>query len=145
MRMHAGRSRDLTFVIGSLAKVIATLLTYPLMRAKTVMQYRAAALKAHGGGSGSSEKPKALPNGGRGPSQPSNGGGGGGGSGGGMASVLLEILRSEGVGGLYRGCDAQIFTAVSKSGLLLGSKEQIAAYSAMLVLSLSGSRRRQRA
>ena len=37
--------------------------------------------------------------------------------------VLLELFQKEGVEGLYRGCAAQIFTAVTKSGILLTTKE----------------------
>lgn len=56
--------------------------------------------------------------------------------------VLLAILRTEGVEGLYRGCSAQIFTAVSKSGILLTTKEKIAAFAMSLLIVLG--RRQER-
>ena len=48
--------------------------------------------------------------------------------------MLLDIFRAEGVEGLYRGCSAQIFTAVSKSGIMLTTKEKIAAFALQLLL-----------
>ena len=54
----------------------------------------------------------------------------------GMAAVLLTIFREEGMAGLYRGFATQIFTAVSKSGVLLTGKEQLAAFALGLVLML---------
>ena len=53
-----------------------------------------------------------------------------------MARVLLDIWGAEGLRGLYRGCEAQIFTAVSKSGILLTTKEQLARFALGLVLML---------
>ena len=140
------------FLIGSLAKVVATVLTYPLIRAKTVVQAQGKQVKP--------QKPqgKALPppviNGaganGRGAANGSHRGGngncGGGGSavsGGtltrappGFAEVLLTIFREEGLEGLYRGCYAQIFTGVCKSGILLTTKEKIAAFALGLLVML---------
>ena len=52
----------------------------------------------------------------------------------GFAEVLLKIWREEGIEGLYRGCGAQIFTAVCKSGILLTTKEKIAAFALGLLL-----------
>ena len=51
-----------------------------------------------------------------------------------MLQVLLQIFRAEGVDGLYRGCSAQIFTAVCKSGILLTTKEKIVAFALGLVM-----------
>ena len=48
--------------------------------------------------------------------------------------VFADILRSEGVPGLFRGCSAQIFTAVSKSGILLAAKERLAAFALLLMM-----------
>ena len=106
--LSAGRSAKVSslsvaqaFLLGSLAKVIATLVTYPLIRTKTVMQ-------AQRPGEAGARR--------------------------GMANVLVRIARDEGLGGLYRGVYAQIFTAVSKSGLLLTTKEQVAVFAMSLVL-----------
>ena len=61
----------------------------------------------------------------------------------GMLRVLLDIVEQEGVGGLYAGCAAQIFTAVTKSGILLTTKEQLAAFAMRLVLMLQRGRRQR--
>lgn len=37
----------------------------------------------------------------------------------------------------YRGCSAQIGTAVTKSGILLASKEQLVRYTMLLILTAS--------
>ena len=39
--------------------------------------------------------------------------------------------------GLFVGCEAQIFTAVAKSGILLTCKEQLVRYTVALVLAFS--------
>ena len=59
----------------------------------------------------------------------------------GMLQVLIDIVRNEGVEGLFRGCSAQIFTAVFKSGILLTTKEKIARF-AMLLLMVLGRRKK---
>ena len=51
-----------------------------------------------------------------------------------MAGTLREIYEAEGLAGLYRGVEAQCFTAVSKSGVLLTTKEQLARFALGLVL-----------
>ena len=167
------------FVIGSLAKAIATILTYPLIRAKAVMQRggsaaaaaqqqqpaqtknekAAAALSAEG-----HEKlladPLGLNNGDNGENGTNGHSCNGNGSNGtattpnpppppakalavepGMLQVLIDIVRNEGVEGLFRGCSAQIFTAVFKSGILLTTKEKIARF-AMLLLMVLGRRKK---
>ena len=101
------------FVLGSTSKVIATILTYPLMRAKSIMQVQAKA------------KPADDKNGEPPPRR-------------GLIRVLLDVIEQEGVAGLYRGCAAQIFTAVTKSGILLTTKEQLAAFAMTLVLMVRG-------
>ena len=53
----------------------------------------------------------------------------------------MRIVRTEGAAGLYRGCGAQIATAVSKSGILLMTKEQLARYALGLILLLRSQRR----
>ena len=105
--LSAGRA----FLLGSLSKVVATLVTYPLIRTKVMMQ--AAAKGAQEG------EPRPT-----------------------MAQTLLKIIRTEGAAGLYRGCGAQIATAVSKSGILLMSKEQLARYALALILLLRSHRSR---
>ena len=50
--------------------------------------------------------------------------------------MLLQIFREDGIEGLYRGCGAQIFTGVCKSGILLTTKEKIAAFALGLLVLL---------
>ena len=141
------------FVLGSVSKVVATLLTYPLMRAKSIMQTRSMqtpvasvltppprAVHANGTANGKSDTPtkNGQANGGGppavSPAKPVSAAKAG------FVRVLLDVLEQEGVGGLYRGCAAQIFTAVTKSGILLSVKEQLAAFAMSLVLLLSRRR-----
>ena len=104
--LSAGRA----FLLGSLSKVVATLVTYPLIRTKVMMQAAAKGVQ-------------------EGEPRPT------------MAQTLLKIIRTEGAAGLYRGCGAQIATAVSKSGILLMSKEQLARYALALILLLRSHKR----
>ncbi|CAM9147566.1 unnamed protein product [Ectocarpus sp. 12 AP-2014] len=57
-----------------------------------------------------------------------------------MATVLVDIFRREGIGGLYAGCGAQLLHTILKSALLLATKEQIARAAASAVF-LGGSSR----
>lgn len=109
------------FLLGSVSKVIATLLTYPLMRAKSIMQ---ASGKAQREGDKANEN-----NADEGRSRHR-----------GLVQVLLDVLEREGPMGLYRGCATQIFTAVTKSGILLTTKEQLAAFAMGIVLLAKGRR-----
>ncbi|CAN0386953.1 unnamed protein product [Ectocarpus fasciculatus] len=68
------------------------------------------------------------------------GGGATGGETNGMATVLVDIFRREGIGGLYAGCGAQLLHTILKSALLLATKEQIARAAASAVF-LGGSSR----
>ena len=106
------------FVLGSASKVIATLLTYPLMRAKSIMQASGAA-RREGDDSDADEGRRRRR---------------------GLVQVLIDVIEREGAAGLYRGCATQIFTAVTKSGILLTTKEQLAAFAMGLVLLLKGRR-----
>ena len=90
------------FLVGSLAKALATIMTYPLIRTKVVMQ------RSSGQGNGQASK--------------------------GMAETFVDIWRREGTPGLFRGCSAQIFTAVSKSGIQLASKERLAAFALLILM-----------
>jgi len=118
LRKLTGRSRLSTlegFLVGSLSKALATVMTYPLIRTKVVMQ-----AKPEGADDGASES-----------AQPPNGklrrrkG---------MAETLVAIWQREGLPGLFRGCSAQIFTAVAKSGILLTCKERLAAFALLILM-----------
>ena len=61
----------------------------------------------------------------------------------GILSVLRDVVEHEGIGGLYRGCSAQIFTAITKTGILLTTKEKIAAFAMAIVLLFDRKRRKK--
>ena len=54
-----------------------------------------------------------------------------------LPQIVRQIVKAEGPEGLYRGCSAQIGTAVLKSGILLASKEQLVRYTMSLILMAS--------
>jgi hypothetical protein len=55
-----------------------------------------------------------------------------------IPQIARQILAQEGAAGLYRGCQAQIGTAVTKSGILLATKEQLFRYTMLLILMSRG-------
>jgi hypothetical protein len=115
------------FALASLSKCIATWITYPLIRTKTVMQ---AQQKAPPPTRQSQDAVKGnAPAGADGRARR------------GFAQVLVSILREEGAAGLYRGFGAQIVSAVLKSGIQLTCKEALFRYALGLVLLLSGRAR----
>jgi len=87
-----------TFAIASAAKSVATVLTYPLIRAKVIMQSR----RKRGGEQG------------------------GGGSSGVMDLFVIwgEVMKAEGYLGVYDGLGAQLSKSVLSSALLLMTKDQ---------------------
>ena len=58
-----------------------------------------------------------------------------------MWKVLAQIVREEGLLGLYRGCNAQVFSAVAKSGILLTAKEKLFRFAMGIILVLSQRRK----
>jgi len=129
-RKIASLSVAQAFFIASFSKTLATMLTYPLMRAKVVMQaapvttaVECSSESAHANGDGA-QSPTRLQS-----SRLT------------MVEVIHEIWRREGLSGLYRGCDAQIFTAVTKSGILLTAKEKLFEYALLLATLFSKARR----
>ena len=128
------------FIVGSLAKALATILTYPLIRTKVVMQAQSALTDRGSGTTAASQLQQGMEHRENldlaplSPSRqmqqrPSS-----------MRAVLLQIWRREGVHGLFRGCSAQILSAVAKSGLLLTSKERLAAFTVLLLSALPSTR-----
>jgi adenine nucleotide transporter 17 len=116
------------FLLGSIAKAIATVLTYPLIRTKTVLQRgKRTPLKGSPRGGVDNNTAAAAATTATDPAVAAEHG---------MLQVLRRIFREEGLGGLYRGCSAQILTAVGKSGILLTTKEKIAAFTLGLLLAL---------
>jgi len=155
------------FLLASLAKTLATLLTYPLIRAKVVMQ---ATPLTHKGASFEGSNTCDAKDGSQPPEQigthaaptacapcalvanpataaSTNQGGAGGRvlrtSGSGILDVLIGIWRTEGLAGLFRGCEAQIFTAVTKAGILLTAKEKLFQYAIVLVMVLGKASNRK--
>lgn len=132
------------FVLGCLAKAVATLLTYPLIRVKVLQQ---AAKQAS-----SQPQPPFPPIAGQSPSRAQRCGAVGHGSGGaGQAppqsvrstsestvALLQRIWAEDGVRGLYVGCSAQLLTTVLKAGLLLMGKEKALALALALLRPQSG-------
>ena len=119
------------FLLGSLSKVIATVLTYPLMRAKSMLQAPKAKAAAAAASTNATTKAKDS---GSVPKPPPERG---------ILSVLRDVIEHEGIGGLYRGCSAQIFTAITKTGILLTTKEKIAAFAMAIVLLFDRKRRKK--
>jgi aspartate-semialdehyde dehydrogenase/adenine nucleotide transporter 17 len=119
------------FLLGCLAKAVATLLTYPLIRVKVLQQAaKARELKRQQSAPTLQAPPPRAP----------DGRGGALGESGGALALLRELWRREGARGLYVGFSAQLFTTVLKAGLLLAGKERALA----LTLRLLSSRRRLR-
>lgn len=101
-----------TFWLASVAKTLALLLTYPLIRAKVVMLGRLHQGKLRSEADTSSSLAH------RQPRQPGLRY---------MLRILSEILTKEGLPGLYRGFMAQFWLSILSSGLLLMVKDKITA------------------
>ncbi|XP_008797061.2 peroxisomal adenine nucleotide carrier 1-like [Phoenix dactylifera] len=98
------------FVLGALSKSVATILTYPAIRCKVMIQ----ASSSHDGSEkdGSSKPPKTI------------------------IDALHAIWRKEGISGFYKGLQAQILKTVLSSALLLMIKEKISRYTWISMLAL---------
>ncbi|KAL2491890.1 Peroxisomal adenine nucleotide carrier 1 [Abeliophyllum distichum] len=99
------------FVLGALSKSIATVLTYPAIRCKVMIQ---AADNDDNVDKQAKEKSGKTPSG-----------------------VLRAIWKREGVPGFFKGLQAQILKTVLSSALLLMVKEKISATTWIFVLALS--------
>lgn len=94
------------FVLGLVSKFVATIVTYPLIRAKVLMMVRTDDDDNDDGndnddGSSSSSSPS-------------------------LWSVLQEsYFRDGGIKGLYKGCDWQLLHTLLKSALMMAIREQI--------------------
>lgn len=115
------------FALGCVAKAVATLVTYPLIRVK-VMQQSAKQAQPQPAGARPSQSRAGHTGGGDG-NAPAAGGAGAKSA----AALLREIWAAEGVGGLYLGCSAQLLTTVLKAGLLLMGKEKALALARALL------------
>jgi adenine nucleotide transporter 17 len=100
------------FLLSALAKIGATVLTYPMIVVKSRLQAQGCAT-AGGGGEGEPD---------------CGGGGGGGGAGGdyrGTADAVARIWREEGCGGFFAGMRAKILQTALNAALMLTAKDYI--------------------
>lgn len=104
------------FLLGALSKTIATVLTYPAIRCKVLMQRAETAeeRRRREDGDGSAGPPKSM-----------------------ILAMRLIWLR-EGLFGFYKGLDAQILKTVVAAALMLMIKEKVAAGSRAMVLAAQG-------
>ncbi|XP_008812797.1 peroxisomal adenine nucleotide carrier 1-like [Phoenix dactylifera] len=98
------------FVLGAISKSVATILTYPAIRCKVMIQ----ASDSHdvSNKDGPSGPPKTI------------------------IDALLAIWRKEGIPGFFKGLQAQILKTVLSSALLLMIKEKISRYTWISMLAL---------
>ena len=92
------------FWLGAVAKAFATLVTFPAIRAKLLIQTKGSEKDQ------ASTKPKSANK----RAEPVS-----------MHAVLAQLLRSEGILGLYKGVGPQLSKGVLSSALLLAAKERI--------------------
>lgn len=124
------------FLVGVVAKSIATLITYPYIRVKTVMQALSkreadsAADEAAGAEAGSDGGQSARP---ARPKRKLN-------TKMGTWEVLQYILSTEGLSGVFKGLQPQLFRSVLASALMLMLKERIYFYTRALLLRLAKSK-----
>ncbi|GJN14308.1 hypothetical protein PR202_gb01114 [Eleusine coracana subsp. coracana] len=100
------------FLIGAIAKSIATVLTYPLIRCKTMIQAADDDDDDNEERPGKSRTPKT------------------------MLGALRAIWSKEGIPGFYKGLQAQILKTVLSSALLLMIKEKISKFTWVSLLAL---------
>ncbi|CAL0318259.1 unnamed protein product [Lupinus luteus] len=104
----AALSAFMAFLIGAVSKSIATVITYPAIRCKVIIQ------AADPDESTSETKVKSQKT---------------------LSSVLYGIWKSEGILGFFKGLHAQILKTVLSSALLLMIKEKISATTWVLILA----------
>ncbi|CAI5704056.1 unnamed protein product [Peronospora effusa] len=110
-KMAAGNAKRVSsltaleaFTLAAIAKAIATILTYPVIRAKVLMQAQKKPISGQQKSSSGHHHAK---------------------MGNSMVQVLRRIGELEGPGGYFKGCSAQLFNTVLKSALLVMTKEEI--------------------
>ncbi|CAI9102238.1 OLC1v1000477C1 [Oldenlandia corymbosa var. corymbosa] len=104
------------FLLGALSKSIATVLTYPAIRCKVMIQAADPTDEADKKAK-ADDKPKLRP-------QKT------------VPKVLYAIWKKEGVPGFFKGIEAQILKTVLSSALLLMIKEKISATTWVLILAM---------
>lgn len=103
------------FILAAIAKAVATIVTYPIIRAKVLMQAQKKQIAGQQKGSGHHHHAE---------------------MGNSMLQVLKRIGELEGPGGYFKGCSAQLFNTVLKSALLVMTKEQITKYTMRVLYML---------
>jgi hypothetical protein len=114
------------FVIAAIAKAIATLLTYPIIRAKVLMQAQKKHIEAASASEAQTQHPHHHHH------HHAD-------MGNSMLQVLKRIGELEGPSGYFKGCSAQLFNTVLKSALLVMTKEQITKYTMRVLYALRKS------
>ncbi|EFJ21648.1 hypothetical protein SELMODRAFT_82841 [Selaginella moellendorffii] len=104
------------FLLGALSKTAATIITYPAIRCKIMVQ----------AAENDTDAVKALLNGGEAPEKPPRG----------MAQACRLIWKREGALGFYKGLHAQIMKTVLAAALMLMIKEKVSygTWAAMMLL-----------
>ncbi|RLN75010.1 hypothetical protein BBJ28_00015416 [Nothophytophthora sp. Chile5] len=117
---NAARVSSLTaleaFLLAAIAKAVATIVTYPVIRAKVLMQAQKKQLGGKQAVSGHHHHHAKMGNS--------------------MVQVLRRIGELEGPSGYFKGCSAQLFNTVIKSALLVMTKEQITKYTMRVLYML---------
>jgi Mitochondrial carrier protein len=108
-----------SFALGLVAKLAATIMTYPLIRAKVILMVRSEVADEDLDGQGCSGSPSGSQRGGY------------------QSPTLLQCLMAEYqnhglIQGLYRGCDLQLMHSLLKSALLMMIREAISTSLAQL-------------
>ncbi|XP_072983377.1 peroxisomal adenine nucleotide carrier 1-like [Typha latifolia] len=98
------------FILGAISKSVATLLTYPAIRCKVMIQ--AADPEDGDNKAGQPKSPKT------------------------MTDALFAIWNKEGIAGFFKGLEAQILKTVLSSALLLMIKEKISRFTWISMLAL---------
>ena len=97
-----------SFLLGALATMIASTLTFPAARARAILQTQRLCARAPGSPMSKKQPLRAV-------------------------EVLREIVCNEGVAGLYKGLGPQLVKGVLSSALMLATKEKLHKYAAILV------------
>eukprot|EP00644_Phytophthora_capsici_P007437 jgi/Phyca11/546485/estExt2_Genewise1Plus.C_PHYCAscaffold_210238 len=104
------------FILAAIAKAVATIVTYPIIRAKVLMQAQKKQIAGHQKSSHGHHHHAEMGNS--------------------MVQVLKRIGELEGPTGYFKGCSAQLFNTVIKSALLVMTKEQITKYTMRVLYML---------
>ncbi|KAG2520683.1 hypothetical protein JM18_006069 [Phytophthora kernoviae] len=104
------------FILAAIAKAVATIITYPIIRAKVLMQAQKKQVVGQEKSTGSHHHHTNM--------------------GDSMLQVLKRIGELEGPSGYFKGCSAQLFNTVIKSALLVMTKEQITKYTMRVLYML---------